>query len=217
MFRMPSFKSTFAVLLALAYPQAFATALDFDQELTAIIRDYDNANYESPSDDAKAKAYAAVVARAEKLAKQHPTRGEPLSWMGQAQASQSALERSLGLVKQARKTLEAAVAITPNAYAVEAYSTLGSMYGSVPGFPIAFGDKKKAHECYKMALAINPSSLGANAGYGSFLLKQDDYTGAIKYATVALNAPARPGREKADKASRANAESVIAKAKEKLR
>jgi tetratricopeptide (TPR) repeat protein len=191
-------------------------AADFDQELAAIIRDYDSAGLDSPNDDAKAKAYGAVAKRAEALAKQFPGRAEPLVWLGQSQASQSALERSLGLVKQARKTLEAALAITPNPYALEAYSTLGGMYANVPGFPLAFGDKKKARECYQKALAINSANIGANQGYASLLFKMDDYAGAIKYATVALSAPTRPGRERADKAIRTNAENLIAKAKKEM-
>jgi len=203
-----------SLLVALVYSTAIAA--DLDQELAAIIRDYDSANYDSPNDDVKAKAFEAVAKRAESLAKQFPGRAEPLVWQGQAQASQSAFERSLGLAKQARKTLEAAVAITPNQYAIEAYSTLGSMYANIPGFPISFGDKKKARALYEKALAINSESAGANLGYANLLFKTDDYAGAIKHATVALNAPPRPGRDKANKAARASAEGLIAKAKKEM-
>jgi tetratricopeptide (TPR) repeat protein len=207
-----------SLVLALAQATALATtAADFDQELAAIIRDYDKAYYDTPNRDAKSKAFEAVAQRAANLAKQHPNRGEPVSWQGQSLAEQSAVEGSLGLAKQARKALEAAIAITPNAYASEAYSTLGSMYANMPGFPLAFGDKKKAREYFQKALAINSSSIGANVGYAQLLLKTDDYAGAMKHATAALNAPPRLGREKADKAARARADSVIAKAKEKLR
>jgi tetratricopeptide (TPR) repeat protein len=205
------------LLLVLAQATASATTTDFDQELSAIIRDYDSANYDSSGDEAKVKAFDAVVKRAANLAKQYPNRGEALVWQGQSQAAQSAVDRSLGLAKQARKTLEAAVAITPNAYAIEAYSTLGAMYANIPGFPLAFGDKKKARECYQKALAINSNSIGANVGYASLLLKLDQYADAIKHASAGLNGTPRPGREKADKASRANAENIIAKAKAKLR
>ena len=205
------------MLFALLQPTAFADTPGFDQELIAIIRDYDAASYDITDNDAKINAYDAVAQRAARLAKQFPTRAEPLVWQGQSQAAQSAADRSLGLAKQARKTLETALAMTPNAYAIEAYSTLGSMYANIPGFPLAFGDKKKARECYQKALAVNSSSIGANLGYAHLLFKADDYVGAIKHATAALNGTPRPGREKADKAARASAETLIAKAKEKLR
>jgi tetratricopeptide (TPR) repeat protein len=213
-------KAVFALIACCgfaAYSSAFAAAPDFEQELTTIIRDYDNANYDSADNDTRVKAFEQVVTRTERLTKQYPNRAEAFVWLGQSQASLSAADRSLGLAKQARKTLEAAIAMTPNAYAVDAYSTLGSMYANVPGFPLAFGDKKKARECYQKALAINPSSIGANTGYASLLLKLDEHAEAIKYATAALNGTPRVGRDRADKASRANAENIIAKAKAKLR
>jgi len=205
------------LLLALAHAAAFATAPDFDQELGAIIRDYDRANYDTPDNDAKIKGFEAVAMRAANLAKQYPSRGEALVWQGQAQASQAAADRSLGLVKQARKTLDAAVAITPNASAADAYSTLGSLYANLPGFPLSFGDKKKARVSYQKALAINPAHVGANLNYAQLLLKDDDYAGVVKHANVALSTLPRPGREKADKAARTSAENLIAKAKEELR
>jgi len=206
---------TFCVFASVHF--SFAYADDIDVEMAAIIRDYDAASYDVADNEAKIKAYDAVVQRAARLSKQYPNRAEPLVWQGQSQAAQSAADRSLGLAKQARKTLENAIAITPNEYAVEAYSTLGSMYANIPGFPLAFGDKKKARECYRKALAINPSSIGANLGYANLLFKLDEYGEAIKYATAALNGTPRPGRERADKAARASAESVIAKAKAALR
>jgi tetratricopeptide (TPR) repeat protein len=205
------------VLVGLLHSSAFADTTAFDQEMTAIIRDYDAASYDTTGSEARAKAFERVVNRAANLAKQYPGRAEPIVWQGQSKAAQSAEERSLGKAKDARKILEAAVAITPNAYAIEAYSTLGSMYANIPGFPISFGDKKKARECYQKALAINPSSIGANLGFANLLFKQDEYADVIKYATASLNGTPRPGREKADKAARTNAENLIAKAKTKLR
>ena len=196
---------------------ASAAALDFEQELTAVIRDYDSAMYDTMDNAAKAKALEAVMNRAANLVKQYPNRAEALVWHGMSQAELSATSASLSLVKQARKTLEAAVAITPNAYAVDAYSTLGGMYANVPGFPLAFGDKKIARVNFEKALAINPASIGANVGYARLLLKLGENAEAIKYATAALNGTPRPGREKAVKASHGSAENIISNAKAKLR
>ena len=56
-----------------------------------------------------------------------------------------------------------------------------------------------------------------NRWYAELLLKRDDYAGAVKYARAALNAPARPGREKADEDLRAEAEQVVAEATRKQR
>ncbi len=204
-------------LLALAALPSMANTANIDAELQALIRAYDAALYDSANKDVRIKSFDALIQRAERLVQQHPTRGEPLVWKGLAQAEKSGAEGSLSLVKQARKTLESAVAITPNAYAADAYSGLGSIYANVPGFPIGFGDKKKAREYFHKALAINAASMRVNVNYAQLLFKQDDYAGALKHATVAINAPPRAGREKADKAARETAESLIVKAKANLR
>lgn len=212
-----TFRNVSIFMLALSGPAALAATPDLDQELAAIIRDYDGARFNSANDDARGKAYGELVARADKLSQQFPARAEPLVWKGILQADQSATERSLSLVKQARKTLEAALTINPNAYAADGYATLGSMYANVPGFPLAFGDKKKAQEMYLKSLSLNSSSLSANSGYARLLFKKDDYAGAVKYATAALAAPPRPGREQADSAGRKSAEELLANAKAKVR
>jgi len=35
------------------------------------------------------------------------------------------------------------------------YNSLGSLYAKVPGWPLGFGDKKKAQAYFEKALAIN--------------------------------------------------------------
>ena len=212
-----SIRILLAALIALASVPLLANTASIDAELQALIRAYDVAMYESADRDARIKAFDSLIQRADQLVQQHPTRGEPLVWKGLAQTEKSGAEGSLSLVKQARKTLESAVAITPNAYAADAYSALGSIYANVPGFPLAFGDKKKAREYFHKALAINSASMRVNVNYAQLLFKQDDYAGALKHATVALSAPPRPGREKADQVARTTAESLIVKAKAQLR
>jgi tetratricopeptide (TPR) repeat protein len=203
------------LLIALAYSVSLSAA-ELDQELASLMRSYDAALYDSPSDEAKRPAFAALSRQADKLAQQHPMSGESRVVKGLVQAELSGVELNLTLAKQARETLEASLAITPNTYAADAYTMLGSLYSVLPSFPISFGDNKKARECFLKALAINPSGLSPNLNYAQLLFKQDDYTGALKYATTALAAPPRLGREKADKAERTRAEILVAKAKGKL-
>jgi tetratricopeptide (TPR) repeat protein len=204
------------VLLGIGHSIAFA-AQDLEREIATFIHDYDAARFDAPNDDARSKAFSALIQRASALAKQNPTRGEPLVWKGIVEAEQSAFERSLGQVKQARKTLEAAVAMLPNAYAADAHASLGSMYANVPGFPLGFGDKKQARLHFQKALALAPTHVSGNLNYGNLLLKDEDYAGAMKHANAALAGLPRAGRERADKASRATADNILAKAKEKLR
>ncbi|MGH1560338.1 hypothetical protein ACRAWD_27225 [Caulobacter segnis] len=67
------------------------------------------------------------------------------------------------------------------------------------------------------ALAANPSGVDANFFYGDFLMRQNDYAGASKALQKAMAAPARPGREVADKGRKAQAAALLAQAQAKLR
>lgn len=109
---------------------------------------------------------------------------------------------ALSLVKGARSSLEAAIAINPGALQGSAWTSLGVLYYQVPGWPIGFGDKEKAGEMLKNALAINPDGIDPNYFYGDFLLQQGDKTLAKTYLEKALKAAPRPGREIADSGRR---------------
>ncbi|MFZ1873956.1 MAG: tetratricopeptide repeat protein [Chania sp.] len=64
---------------------------------------------------------------------------------------------------------------------------------------MGFGDKKQAESLLKQALQINPTGIDPNYFYGDFLLEQGRKADAKGYLQKALAAPARPGRELADK------------------
>ena len=105
-------------------------------------------------------------------------------------------------MKNAKKTLEQALAIDPQALNGSAYTSLGSLYYQVPGWPIGFGDDKKALENLRRGLAINPDGIDPNYFYGDYLFRKGDYEGAERALRKALQAPARPGRKLADEGRR---------------
>ncbi|MCW1828947.1 hypothetical protein OLZ31_19095 [Enterobacter asburiae] len=109
---------------------------------------------------------------------------------------------ALSLVKEARSNLEKATEIDPRALQGSAWTSLGALYYQVPGWPIGFGDKDKADEMLKKALAINPDGIDPNYFYGDFLLKEKKTDEARHYLEKAIRAPARPGREIADSGRR---------------
>ncbi|MEQ9843516.1 tetratricopeptide repeat protein [Pectobacterium brasiliense] len=124
-----------------------------------------------------------------------------LIWSGIIDSSWAGAKGGLGalsLVKQARTSFEKSIAIDPNALEGSAWTSLGALYYQVPGWPIGFGDKEKAAEMLKKALAINPDGIDANYFYGDFLLKEGKVDEAKRYLEKALHAPARPGRDIAD-------------------
>lgn len=152
-------------------------------------------------DDQQAKALAELGDEAERQLADHPDSAERLIWAGIVRSSQAGAEGglgALGLVKQARRHLEAALAQDPLALEGSAYTSLGALYYQVPGWPLGFGDDDKAEWHLKRALAINPEGLDSLYFWGDYLHQQGRDDEARQALERALQAPPRPGRELAD-------------------
>jgi tetratricopeptide (TPR) repeat protein len=190
----------------------------FDAELLSIQQAWAKANYETPAGDARKEAFDALEKRAEAFTKQHPGRAEALIWEGIIESSYAGAKGglgALGLAKEARTNLEAALKIDPTALNGSAYTSLGTLYYRVPGFPVGFGDHDKARKLLQEALKINPNGIDPNYFYADFLVKEGEYAAALPYLEKAAKAPARPGRELADKGRRAEIDALMATAKAK--
>ncbi|MDH3888698.1 MAG: tetratricopeptide repeat protein, partial [Gammaproteobacteria bacterium] len=123
---------------------------------------------------------------------------------------------ALGKVKEARKQLEAAAKINPDALDGSIYTSLGSLYYQVPGWPIGFGDDEQAEQYLKQALALNPDGIDPNYFYGDFMLEEGNYQQAVSYLEKAAAAAPRPGRELADRGRKAEVEEKLAEARKKI-
>lgn len=157
-------------------------------------------NYQTP-EKTRSAAFEALSKEAEQALGQYPNSAELLIWSGIIQSSWAGAAGGLGaldLVKSAKAKLEQAISINPKALNGSAYTSLGALYYQVPGWPLSFGDDKKAEELLKQALAINPEGIDPNYFYGDFLMDQKQYGEARKVFEKALKAPDRPGRAKAD-------------------
>jgi tetratricopeptide (TPR) repeat protein len=210
-----------AVALLASIPGRAANAPDpaFDSELLAIQQAWAVVNYETPAGDPRKDAFDALEKRAEAFTKQHPDRAEALIWEGIIESSYAGAKGgfgALGLAKEARGNLEAALKIDPDALHGSAYTSLGTLYYRVPGFPIGFGDHDKARELLKQALKVNPDGIDTNYFYADFLYTEGEYSAALPYLEKAAKAPARPGREVADRGRRAEIAALTAKVKQKL-
>ena len=210
-----------ALSLALSLMAGAARADALDPRLDGLARAWAHANYEITDKSAQGEAAAQVAAEADALAKQNPDRAEPLVWEAIAKATQAGAKGGLGglaLAKESRALLEKAEKINPAALGDgSVYTSLGSLYAQVPGFPIGFGDPNKARAYLRKALAANPNGVDPNFFYGDFLMRQNDYAGAIAALKTAIAAPARPGREVADKGRKAPAAALLRHAQAKLR
>ncbi len=208
-----------ALLASISGRAANAPDPAFDSELLSIQQAWANVNYEMPAGDARKQAFEALEKRAEAFARRNSGRAEALIWEGIVESSYAGAKGglgALGLAKEARGNLEAALKIDPTALNGSAYTSLGTLYYRVPGFPVGFGNDDKARQLLQQALKINPDGIDPNYFYADFLWEQGEYAAALPYLEKAARAPARPGREVADKGRHAEIAALTTKVRQKL-
>lgn len=204
-----SFISLFFCFLIM---NAFADeAADIQQLQT----EWANIKYVLPEAE-REKAFEVLVTTAEKLRTANPDKPAYLIWEGIIRSTYAGVKGGLGAldqVKQAKKLFEQSISIQPDALSGSAYTSLGSLYYQVPGWPLGFGDAKKAKEFLLKGLSFNPNGIDSNYFYGDYLLDQKQYQPAMAAFEKALLAPARPGRESADAGRKQEIQAALAKVK----
>jgi len=205
------------VLLSISL-DVHAAPAGFDAGLLAIQTDWANANYATPENEREA-AFDELIARSATFSSQNPQRAEALIWEGIVLSTAAGVKGGLGalsLAKKSREKLDAALAIDATALNGSAYTSLGTLYHKVPGFPIGFGSDKKAKEYLHKALEINPDGIDPNYFYAEFLYDDDDYASALQHLDKALKAPPRPGRASAAEGRRPDIQKLMANVRKKL-
>jgi tetratricopeptide (TPR) repeat protein len=204
------------LLISLSLISSFATA-SVEEDVSTLQKGWEKVKYQSP-EPAHEKGFESLIKDANQLVAQNPDRAEILIWQGIIESSYAGAKGGLGAlthVKNAKKTFEKALEINPMALDGSAYTSLGSLYYQVPGWPIGFGDDKKAAEYLKKGLSINPDGIDPNYFYADFLFRSGDYPGAEKSLRKALQAPARNGRKVADDGRRKEINQLLEKVAEK--
>ncbi len=184
---------------------ASASAATLDETVHMLQKEWAIANYKT-SDDAVEEAFEKLTIKAQEAVKAFPDKAEPLIWNAiivSSDAGKNGGLSALGKVKEARKLLQAAEKIDASALNGSVYTSLGSLYYQVPGWPIGFGDDDEAEKYLKKALEANPDGIDSNYFYADFMLDQGNKDAAKKYFEKALKASARPARPVADEGRRA--------------
>jgi tetratricopeptide (TPR) repeat protein len=184
-----------------------------DDDVRGLQQEWEQIKYRKPQAEQE-KAYAALSKNAATVRARYADRAEPEIWYGIIVASHAGAKGGLGalsLAKEAKQALEHALSIDAKALSGSAYTSLGSLYYQVPGWPIGFGNDAKARELLEQALALNPDGIDPNFFLGDYLYRQRDYDGARKALERALQAPPRPERPLADEGRRAEVKEILAK------
>jgi len=183
-------------------PFASANAEEPSAFIAEVARDWDRAAFSVKGESKQSAALQDIEARLSAELKGQPEDAPTRAWRGIVLATKANGLSGIAALRKAdaaRKELEKAIAQDPDptgdGYAV---AILGALYDAVPGFPIGFGDKKKALRNLKQALGLNPSSMDAGYFLGVYYANRGDIHAAQKALAIAKNAPPRPGREIGD-------------------
>jgi tetratricopeptide (TPR) repeat protein len=146
-------------------------------------------------------AFDQLVSEATALTAANPDAAEAWIWSGIIKSTYAGAKGGLGalaLAKASKADLEQALELNPQALQGSAYTSLGALYYSVPGWPVGFGDDELAEELLQKALVQNPDGIDSNYFYGSFLVTEKRYVEARQYLQKAQQAAPREGRALAD-------------------
>lgn len=206
-----------ALLLALFLATPLAHAA-MTPEVAQLQQKWAEIKYKTPAKQ-RPEALEKLSTGAEAVAKAQPGAAEPLIWEAIILSTLAGEKGGLGalsLVERARDLLLQAEKIDPKALHGSVYTSLGSLYYQVPGWPVGFGDDSKARTYLQKAIAMDPDGIDANYFYGDFLLEQGNYAEAVQRLEKALAAPPRPGREVADHGRAEEIRAALEKAKRQM-
>lgn len=215
---MNPIRNAACALLCFASLPAFALSEQGQTQLQSLQDRWAEINYQVPKEQ-REKAFSSLSAQAQKAVTAEPDAAELHIWNGIILSTYAGAKGglgALGLVKEAKASLEQGLALDPKALSGSAYTSLGSLYYQVPGWPIGFGDDEKAEAMLKQALAINPDGIDPNYFYADYLARAKRYTEAKVALEKALQAPARPNRLSADAGRKQDIQALLSKVNAEL-
>ncbi|MBQ0712415.1 MAG: hypothetical protein KBT53_05620 [Porticoccus sp.] len=186
-----------AFLFMLSAGSAWA---DLNDDIAKLQHRWAEVNYQL-HEKTQLSGFEMLASEAKKTVAAYPGSAEPLIWSGIIKSTYAGAKGGLGalsLAKSSKADLEKALSIDPEALDGSAYTSLGTLYFNVPGWPIGFGSDKKAEELLLKALAINPEGIDTNYFFGDYLLHEKRYQEARTYLLKAKSAGPRPNRPLAD-------------------
>jgi len=204
------------IFLVLLLPMTQVSASDMNSDVAALQHEWARIKYQSSPQD-QTQQLVILADKARSVSALYPENAEPLIWEGIIISTLAGSKGGLGalsLAKESRDRLEKALSIDPRALDGSAYTSLGTLYYKVPGWPIGFGDSDKAEELLKMALDINPGGIDPNYFYGEFLYDEGRYAESAVALNRALQAPDRSARTVADAGRRKEIAELLAKVRE---
>ncbi|GLT16911.1 hypothetical protein GCM10007938_06880 [Vibrio zhanjiangensis] len=202
--------------LAMCFALAAPVTLAENTPLQEIQAKWAECQYQTPDGDEKEYCFHRAIAKTNIYLDRTPENPELTVWLAINKASLAGAQGGLGalsLAEEAKDLLEKVIASAPQTLDGSAYTSLGSLYYKVPGWPIGFGDDEKAEDMLKKALEINPEGIDPNYFYGDFLAEEGRDKEAKLYLTRAMHASPRPDRPLADQGRKLEIEQTLGRLK----
>jgi len=202
-------------LIAMSAGMAFA---DVQNDIVQLQQRWAEINYEIEG-KAKLTAFEELVERAEQITDANPDSAAAWTWSGIIKSTFAGAKGglgALGLAKEAKADLEKAIKIDAEVLEGSALTSLGTLYHSVPGWPVGFGDEDTAKELLERGIALNPDGIDTNYFYGTYLFDQKHYQEAKERLLRAQHAKPRARREVADAGRQKEITEALAAVERKL-
>jgi len=212
-------KHSITVFALILFLPAIVFAQSTDEIVSELQRDWAVANYEMSGDE-QIKAYESLIQSADAAVANNRGSAEILVWNGIIKSAFAGVKGGLGALsfaKEARTSLEASLKIDDHALNGSAYASLGTLYSKVPGWPVGFGNDKKALQFLQKALEINPNGIDPNYFYADYLRDKKDYANAEEYLLKAMAAEPRAERPVADAGRRQEIDIALSDVRQKLK
>lgn len=189
---------------ALAILAPSANAQSTSPTLQDIQHDWAEINYSTRAED-QADAFEALADRTVQALEHAPDDAALLTWAGIVHSSWAGARGglgALGVAKKARRYFEQAIELDDGILDGSAHTSLGVLYHRVPGWPVGFGNDKKAREELESGLRYNPDGIDSNYFMGVWLMDEKHYAEASVKLERALAAGDRADRPLADRGRR---------------
>ena len=180
----------------------------------ALIQEWDRISFTLKKED-QPKPLEQLIAKAHSMNDTRPGQAPTLIWEGIAHATYAGVKGGLGALgecKTAKALFEQAIAADPTALHGAAWTSAGSLYYQVPGWPIGFGDDKKAEEMLLKGLEYGPAELDAHYFYADFLMKQKRKKEAVEILHKGLATPTDESRPLFQQARREKMQAMLKEA-----
>lgn len=179
-----------------------SSVLTWSDDLPRIIADWEIANF-TLDGAAQKEAFDTLLEEAETLRENPTATANDLLWAGIIESSYAGEIgglSALGHAKQAKRDFESALESADPEVTPAALASLGTLHSKVPGWPVGFGNDKKAKQFFEDAEQAGAGSLDFYMMYAEYALSKGMKEKALSLLQASEQVAPRSDRQVTDAA-----------------